>query len=31
MGVALARGADTSEARARAKQAASLVKPVATA
>ncbi len=29
MGVALARGADTEEARARAKQAASLVKPVA--
>lgn len=28
MGVALARGADTSEARARAKQAASAVKPV---
>jgi phosphoribosylglycinamide formyltransferase 2 len=29
MGVALARGADTNEARARAKQAASVVKPVA--
>jgi phosphoribosylglycinamide formyltransferase 2 len=29
MGVALARGADTTEARARAKQAASAVKPVA--